>query len=133
MSRRRTRAGVAAAFLSMVFGVTMLVAPGAQAAPAGRVDAGVPLSSVVYGTGCTYPVTVPVNSSGWVEFWEVKPGLPVRFIGRDLPSGALASVTWVPRRIGDKYLYAVQNGKASPPTLVKVRQGYGSNGTCFAF
>ncbi|GAB87887.1 hypothetical protein GORBP_115_00130 [Gordonia rubripertincta NBRC 101908] len=133
MSGPRMRRGLVAALMSAIAGVLMLVAPSAQAAPAGRVDAGVPLSSVVYGTGCTYPVTVAVNSSGWVEFWEVKPGLPARFIGRDLPSGALASVTWVPRRIGDKYLYAVQNGKASQPTLVKVRQGYGSNGTCFAF
>ncbi|MDS1115393.1 hypothetical protein RD149_16680 [Gordonia westfalica] len=133
LASRSTRAGLVAALMSVIAGVTMLVAPGAHAAPAGRVDAGVPLSSAVYGTGCTYPVTVPVDSSGWVEFWEVKPGLPARFIGRDLPSGALASVTWVPRRIGDKYLYAVQNGKASQPTLVKVRQGYGSNGTCLAF
>ena len=43
MSRRRMRRGLVAALMSAITGVLMLVAPGAQAAPAGRVDAGVPL------------------------------------------------------------------------------------------
>ncbi|MBD0861679.1 hypothetical protein IA539_10725 [Gordonia sp. zg691] len=125
--------GLATMVMAVLMGAATLASPSAHAAPAGRVDASVPLSSAVYGTGCTYPLTVAVNSSGWVEFYEVKAGLPPRFVGRDLPSGALASTTWVPRRIGDKYLYAVQNGKVSAPTLVRVRQGYGSNGACLAF
>ncbi|WP_435082464.1 hypothetical protein [Gordonia hongkongensis] len=133
MSARRWMVGVGAALGAAVMGATAFVAPTAQAAPAGRVDASVPFSSAVYGTGCTYPLTVAVNSSGWVEFFEVKAGLPPRFVGRDLPQGALSSTTWVPHRTGDKYLYAVQNGKVSAPTFVRVRQGYGSNGACIAF
>lgn len=129
----RRCAGIVAALAADGATATLLAAPAAQAAPSGPVDAGVPLSSAVYGTNCTYPLTVPVNSSGWVTFWEIKPGLPPRFLGRDLPSGALASVTWVPRRIGDKCLVAVQNGQASKPTPVRVRQGHGSGGACIAF
>nr|WP_238423335.1 hypothetical protein [Gordonia sp. 'Campus'] len=135
--RRRPRAGFVAALVVPVLAALGLVgtalAPSAQAAPAGRVDASAAFSSAVYGTGCTYPLTMPVNSSGWVEFYEVRAGVPPRLVGRDLPQGALASTTWVPHRIGDKYLYAVQNGKVSQPTFVRVRQGYGSNGTCVAF
>lgn len=135
--RRRRRAGIVTALVVPVLVALGLVgtalAPSAHAAPAGRVDASAAFSSAVYGTGCTYPLTMPVNSSGWVEFYEVRAGVPPRLVGRDLPQGALASTTWVPHRIGDKYLYAVQNGKVSPPTFVRVRQGYGSNGTCIAF
>ncbi|ANY25808.1 hypothetical protein [Gordonia terrae] len=133
MSGRRWMVRIGVALGAAMMSTTALLVPTAQAAPAGRVDASVPLSSAVYGTGCTYPLTVAVNSSGWVEFFEVKAGLPPRFVGRDLPQGALASTTWVPQRIGDKYLYAVQNGKVSQPTFVRVRQGYGSNGSCVAF
>ncbi|MDL9936870.1 hypothetical protein QSJ18_08975 [Gordonia sp. ABSL1-1] len=128
----RGRIGVVAAAASIMVGITAMVGAGdAQAAPAGKPNAGVPLSSVVYGTGCTYPVTMAVNSSGWVAFYEYKPGLPPRFVGRDLPDGALATITWVPRYIGEKYLYGMQNGVKSPMTKVSVRQGYGSNGLCF--
>ncbi|STQ62948.1 Uncharacterised protein [Gordonia bronchialis] len=124
---------IGATMLGLICAASVLVgtASNADAAPAGRPNAGVPLSSVVYGTGCTYPVTLAVNSSGWVAFYEQRTGYPPIFVGRDLPSGALASITWVPRRIGDRYLYAVQNGVKSPKTLVRVRQGYGSNGLCF--
>lgn len=109
-----------------------LGAGAASAAPAGQVDAGVPFSSVVYGTGCTYSLTVPVNSSGRVTFWERKRGFPGRFIGAAQPSGGIATVTWIPRRIGERWLYAIQDGKASRVSLAPVRQGYGSAGLCFA-
>lgn len=104
----------------------------ARAAPAGKVDAGVPFSSVVYGTGCTYTLTVPVNSSGTVTFWERRPGYPEFYIGSAAADGASASVIWVPRHLGTRYLYAKQNGITGPPSLVPVHQGYGSGGLCFA-
>lgn len=131
--RARALPAAVVGMLAAAGAISALLAPPAQAAPAGALDAGVPFSSVVYGTGCTYPLTIPVNASGWVTFYEYKPGLPPRFVGRDLPQGALASTTWVPHRIGDKYLYAVQDGVASKALPVRVRQGYGSNGACIAF
>ena len=133
-SGRRAARTIGAAVLALVCTATALLGAGqSSAAPAGKPDAGVPLSSVVYGTGCTYPVTLAVNSSGWVAFYEQRTGYPPIFVGRDLPRGALASTTWVPRHLGDRYLYAVQNGQTSAKTLVKVRKGYGSNGLCFGF
>ncbi|MFT4127224.1 MAG: hypothetical protein QM662_13480 [Gordonia sp. (in: high G+C Gram-positive bacteria)] len=103
-----------------------------HAAPAGPVDPGIPFSSVVYGTGCTYTLTVPVNSSGIVAFYERKRGYPPRLIGRDRAYQGYASVWWSPRRIGNRRLYAIQNGKRSPITVARVHQGYGSGGLCFA-
>ncbi|MFW0794056.1 hypothetical protein AAFP30_09610 [Gordonia sp. CPCC 205515] len=111
----------------------VLGAPGlAQAAPAGTVDAGVPLSSVVYGTGCVYTLRVPVNSSGTVTFWEKRQGSPEHLIGSDVPDGAAATLEWWPRTIGDRLVYAKQNGVVGPSTVLRVRQGYGSGGMCFA-
>ncbi|UZF55539.1 hypothetical protein LH935_22965 [Gordonia polyisoprenivorans] len=104
----------------------------ASAAPAGPVDAGVPFSSVVYGTGCTYNLTVPVNSVGMVSFYEQRQGFAPILIGRAPAYQLIATVNWTPRRLGDRMLYAVQNGVTSPITIARVHQGYGSGGLCFA-
>ncbi|MGX7696790.1 hypothetical protein [Gordonia polyisoprenivorans] len=104
----------------------------ASAAPAGPVDAGVPFSSVVYGTGCTYNLTVPVNSVGMVSFYEQRQGFAPILIGRASAYQLIATVNWTPRRLGDRMLYAVQNGVKSPITIARVHQGYGSGGLCFA-
>ncbi|NMO00333.1 hypothetical protein HH308_03790 [Gordonia sp. TBRC 11910] len=128
----RIRIAVAASALA-VSAAAMIGSP-ADAAPAGRVDPGAMFSSVHYGTGCLYQMSVPVNSSGWVAFYERKAkGYPVRFIGRSRANGAMASVDWVPNRQGLRELYAVQNGKRSPITYAQVTQGYGSGGACFAW
>lgn len=130
MSRIRAAAAVGALAVS----VAAVVAAPADAAPAGRVDPGAMLSSVHYGTGCLYQMSVPVNSSGWVSFYERKgPGYPVRFIGRAKADGAQAVVSWVPNRQGLRQLYAIQNGKRSQLTYAQVVQGYGSGGMCFAW
>ncbi|GAA1481142.1 hypothetical protein GCM10009624_15820 [Gordonia sinesedis] len=59
--RTRTRLRLAVVTLGAVLAVLLGgLGPGtASAAPAGQVDAGVPFSSIVYGTGCTYSLTVP--------------------------------------------------------------------------
>ncbi|MGV9709154.1 hypothetical protein ACWDTI_00620 [Gordonia sp. NPDC003424] len=130
MSRVGIRAAVGVAIATVIAG---FAGQGdAQAAPAGPVDAGVPFSSVVYGTGCTYTLWVPVNSSGTVTFWERRQGFPERMIGSDVPDGTSATFTWVPRTIGDRLVYAKQNGITGPATVIKVHQGYGSGGVCFA-
>ncbi|NDZ95772.1 hypothetical protein G3I13_06690 [Streptomyces sp. SID6673] len=110
-----------------------IVPPGsAGAAPVGKIDAGVPFSSVVYGTGCLYNLTVDVNASGPVTFWERKQGYPERFIGAARADGAIATIRWVPRRIGDRLLYAKQGGVRGPVAVMRVHQGYGSGWACFA-
>lgn len=120
-----------AAGLAMV--AASLITPAyAQAAPAGVVDAGVPFSSAVYGTGCLYNLTVPVNSSGRVTFWERRPGFPEHYIGAAPADGAIATVQWVPRYLGDRLLYAKQNGVTGKATMLRVHQGYGAGWTCFA-
>lgn len=133
MAKLRTIGRWAAVATAVVGALEALGAPGvAQAAPAGPVDAGVPLSSVVYGTGCAYTLRVPVNSSGTVTFWERRKGLPERLIGSDVPDGVSATLEWVPRIIGDRLVYAKQNGVVGQATVIRVRQGYGSGGMCFA-
>lgn len=120
--------GLSAAALAGV-----LFAPGtASAAPVGGVDAGVPFSSVVYGSGCLYDLTVPVNATGRVTFWEQENGQAPRFLGAAAADGAIATIRWVPRRPGDRRLYAQQGGVTGPKTLYRVHQGYGSGWACFA-
>ncbi|GAB11664.1 hypothetical protein GOARA_082_00530 [Gordonia araii NBRC 100433] len=105
----------------------------AAAVPSGRVDPGVGFSSNAYGTGCSYSMTVPVDSSGKVTFWEKKPGrFPPLYIGTAYPAGATAAVTWVPQREGVRQVYAVQRGKRSNYTIARVHRGYGAGGFCFA-
>lgn len=104
----------------------------AAAAPVGQVDPGIPFSSVVYGTGCTYNLTVPVNSTGMVDFYEQRQGFPPIFIGKAAAYQLIATVNWVPRHLGNRMLYAVQNGHKSPIAIARVHQGYGSGGLCFA-
>ncbi|MFT3660875.1 MAG: hypothetical protein QM809_05615 [Gordonia sp. (in: high G+C Gram-positive bacteria)] len=117
-----------------VAAATMAAAP-AQAAPQGRVDPGVAIGwySNDHGTGCSYSMTVPVNSSGLVSFYERgDSGAPV-LIGRDRAVGVNASVTWWPRHTGRRHLYAVQNGERSTPTSVVVtRSMLGGGGLCVA-
>ncbi len=111
----------------------MMVSPGsATAVPVGKVDAGVPFSSVVYGTGCRYDLTVDVNSVGTVTFWERPQGAPARFLGAAEADGAIATISWVPRRVATTQLYATQNGVTGPVAVLRVHQGYGSGWACFA-
>lgn len=128
----RIRASLAA--LAVVGGLAATVAAPADAAPQGRVDPGGTLFSTFHGTGCTYPMTVPVNSSGWVTFWEKstrKNTKPI-YLGRAFPDGGLAAVTWRPRHIGVRKIYAVQNGKQSQMGYVEVAQGFplGAGSAC---
>lgn len=103
------------------------------AVPSARVDPGVGFSSNAYGTGCSYSMTVPVNASGKVTFWDKKPGEnPPIYIGSADAVGAIAAVTWVPQREGIRQIYAVQGGKRSNYTIARVHRGYGSGGYCFA-
>ena len=104
----------------------------ASAEPVQAPDPGVPFSSVVYGTGCTYWLTGLVNSRGTVTFWEGREGYTPPLIGSAEPAGGQATVKWIPRRIGDRYLYTKQNNVRSKLTLARVHQGYGSGGTCIA-
>ncbi|UEA60321.1 hypothetical protein LK459_05520 [Gordonia otitidis] len=104
----------------------------ASAEPVQAPDPGVPFSSVVYGTGCTYWLTGLVNSRGTVTFWEGRKGYTPQLIGSAEPSGGQATVRWIPRRTGDRYLYTKQNGARSTLTLARVHQGYGSGGMCIA-
>lgn len=128
----KVSATIAVAMLAA--GVAASVSAPASAAPAGKVDPGAMFSSVNYGTGCSYSMTVPVNSSGLVSFWDWKgPGYPPLFVGRAKADGAEAAVTWTPRFQGVRRLYATQNGRTSPITYARVTQGYGSGGSCFAF
>lgn len=132
---RRIAVAAMAVLLSVGIGLAGPAVVGAgvaKAAPSGQVDPGVPFSSIVYGTGCTYSLTVPVNASGMVTFYEQRRGYPPRFIGKAQAYGLSASVRWIPRRQGDRMLYAVQNGQKSPMTVARVHQGYGSGGLCFA-
>ncbi len=127
-SRALLGAGIAMAAATIVF-----LAPGtASAAPVGKVDAGVPFSSVVYGSGCLYDLTVPVNATGRVTFWEQQRGQAPRFLGAAAADGAIATIRWVPRRPGDRQLYAQQGGVTGPKALYRVHQGYGSGWACFA-
>lgn len=128
--RRVMTAAVAAIVLAA--GLVLAQAPTVTAAPTSGPDAGVAFSSAVYGTGCSYTLTVPVNASGAVYFWEQKKGYPPIFIGKAQAYQLSASVRWIPRRIGLRRLYAVQDGKRSPLTIARVHQGYGSGGLCFA-
>ena len=98
----------------------------------GKVDAGVPFSSVVYGTGCRYDLTVDVNSVGTVTFWERPQGAPARVPGSAEADGAIATISWVPRRVATTQLYATQNGVTGPVAVLRVHQGYGSGWACFA-
>ncbi|MFW0790781.1 hypothetical protein [Gordonia sp. CPCC 205333] len=129
-----SRIRIAAAAGVVAVGAATLVSAPAPAAPAGKVDPGAMFSSVHYGTGCMYQMSVPVNSSGWVAFYERKgPGYPVRLIGRAKANGAQAVVSWIPNRQGLRQLYAVQNGKRGPIASARVTQGYGSGPMCFAW
>ncbi|MFT4087734.1 MAG: hypothetical protein QM658_11410 [Gordonia sp. (in: high G+C Gram-positive bacteria)] len=121
---RRIRATLAA--LAVAGGLAAAGAAPAQAAPQGRVDPGATLFSTFHGTGCTYPMTVAVNSSGWVSFWEKstrKNAKPI-FLGRALPDGGLAAVTWRPRHVGIRKIYATQNGRQSRMGYVEVAEGF---------
>ncbi|MDY6811121.1 MAG: hypothetical protein SW127_19260 [Actinomycetota bacterium] len=135
-SRRRPGAlgrFMVAACATVAAGTAIMVSPGeAAAAPVGKVDAGVPFSSVVYGTGCRYDLTVDVNSVGTVAFWEKPQGAPARFLGAAQAYGAIATISWVPRRVATTELYATQNGVTGPSTALRVHQGYGSGWACFA-
>ena len=127
--------GRAVATVVVVVGVLLgaLSAQGAASAePVQAPDPGVPFSSVVYGTGCTYWLTGLVNSRGTVTFWEGRKGYTPRLIGSADPAGGQATVKWIPRRIGDRYLYTKQKNVRSKLTLARVHQGYGSGGTCIA-
>lgn len=107
----------------------------AHAAPQGAVDVGVGFFSVNKGVGCSYSMSVGVNSSGWVSFYDKGRGrnaTPI-FIGRALADGARAAVTWWPKREGLRTVYAVQHGVKSKPTTYRVVPGYGSGGVCVAF
>ncbi|MFW0783308.1 hypothetical protein AAFP35_02200 [Gordonia sp. CPCC 206044] len=127
------RAVLAATIGSMAAAIAMVAGTGtASAAPVGTVDAGVPFSSVVYGTGCRYNLTVQVDASGPVTFWERAQGHPERFLGAAQADGAIATIRWVPQRIGDRLLYAKQNGVTGPTVVMRVHQGYGSGWACFA-
>lgn len=130
MDARRRVPTVVGVLAAVVIGLCH-AAP-ADAAPIGKVDPGVAFSSVVYGTGCLYSLTVTVNSAGLVTFWEQPPGYPARAIGSAWADGGIATVRWVPRRIGNRVLYATQNGVTGPTAVVPVRQGYGSGPLCFA-
>lgn len=112
-----------------------LSAAPAAAAPQGRPDPGqgIGFFSTNHGVGCSYSLTVPVNSSGMVSFYDWKgPGYPPLFIGQAMASGANAAVTWWPKREGLRRIYAVQNGEKSTTAWVRVTRGYGSGGLCFA-
>lgn len=113
---------------------TLAAAP-AQAAPQGAVDVGPTIgwSSNDAGTGCSYSMTVQVNSSGMVSFYERKNAKtkPI-FLGRAAADGGLAAITWWPKRTGKRQLYAVQNGERSKVTRITVTRGIGSGGWCFA-
>lgn len=133
MRQHRMRGWVIAALATASVATAGLCGTGSvQAAPAGPVDAGVPFSSVVYGTGCTYNLVVPVNSTGTVYFWEQRTGYAPVFIGKAEAYQLVATVNWIPRRQGDRMLYAVQNGVKGPVTVARVHQGYGSGWACFA-
>lgn len=112
-----------------------LSAAPADAAPQGRPDPGQGIGwfSNNHGTGCSYSLTVPVNSSGMVSFYDWKGGKhkPI-LVGRAMASGANAAVTWWPKREGLRRLYAVQNGERSKIAYVRVTRGYGSGGLCVA-
>ncbi|MGK2319532.1 hypothetical protein [Gordonia rhizosphera] len=113
--------------------ILTLPAGTAAAAPVGQVDAGVPFSSVVYGTGCLYDLTVPVNASGQVTFWERNAaGGPEQLIGSAMAEGAIATIRWVPRQMGSRQLYAKQGGVTGPIAVVPVHQGHGSAWACWA-
>lgn len=129
---RRLRWAVVLTLLAALVGAGLSMPGTASAAPAGPVDPGIPFSSIVYGTGCSYTLKVPVNSSGVVTFYEKRRGQQPRRIGAEEARQGTASVWWIPRRIGTSELYAVQNGERSRPTVARVRQGYGSGGLCFA-
>ena len=129
----RVKAAVVAGCTAAAVAATLSAAP-AQAAPQGKVDPGIGFFSVNHGVGCSYSMTVPVNSSGMVSFYDWKgPGYPPLLIGRAMASGANAAVTWWPKRQGLRRIYAVQNEQKSPIKRVRVTQGYGSGGACFAF
>ncbi|MGC5248328.1 hypothetical protein ACPXB3_15570 [Gordonia sp. DT219] len=132
---RWRRAMLSISATAAVMAAALIGGPGAgaaQAAPSGQPDPGIPFSSVVYGTGCAYSLTVPVNSVGMVSFYEQRKGFPPIFIGKTPAYQLSATVIWVPRHLGDRTLYAVQNGQKSPTTVARVHQGYGSGGLCFA-
>ncbi|MEZ5212524.1 MULTISPECIES: hypothetical protein [unclassified Gordonia (in: high G+C Gram-positive bacteria)] len=113
--------------------LTLAAAP-AHAAPQGKVDPGIGFFSINHGVGCSYSMTVPVNASGMVSFYDWKgPGYKPLFIGRAMAQGGNAAVTWWPKRQGLRTIYAVQNGQRSTLTKVRVTQGYGSGGLCFAY
>ncbi|AZG46070.1 hypothetical protein D7316_02670 [Gordonia insulae] len=131
MRGARTAVAIGGAVAGLV--ITVIAGPGeAAAAPVGKVDAGVPFSSVVYGSGCRYDLTVPVDATGRVTFWEREQGGPERFIGAAPADGAIATIRWVPRDPGDRQLYAKQGGVTGPKVLMRVHQGYGSGWACFA-
>ncbi|MFT4200951.1 hypothetical protein [Gordonia sp. (in: high G+C Gram-positive bacteria)] len=127
-----TKIATGAAALLLAGGLCAVAAPAADAVPTGRVDPGIRFSSGTYGTGCTYPMTVAVNSEGRVTFWEKKAGRgnPPLFIGWSWPQGGTAAVTWRPQRIGVRQLYAVQRGFRSNYTTAVVGQGFGIAGIC---
>ena len=120
--------GAAAATLT----AGVLAAP-AQAAPQGKVDPGIGFFSIHHGTGCSYSMTMNVNASGVVSFYDAGRGHKTRLIGRDVAQGGQAAVTWTPRWQGLHRIYAVQNGEKSQVRWVRVTQGYGSGGACIAF
>jgi len=129
----RTRlTGTVLAAVAAALTATVLAAP-AQAAPQGKVDPGHGFFSIHHGTGCSYSMTVKVNASGMVRFYDAGRGHRTRLIGRDQARGAMAAVTWTPRWQGLHKLYAEQNGVKSAPVWVRVTQGYGSGGACIAF
>lgn len=128
-----TKVSAGAAALLTAGALAAIGAGGASAVPSGRVDPGVGFSSNAYGTGCTYSMTVPVNSSGKVTFWDKKPGKnPPIYIGSAWAQGGTAAVSWVPQREGVRQIYAVQNGMRSNYTVARVHRGYGTAGFCFA-
>lgn len=128
----RVKTAIVTGCVSALAATTITAGP-AQAAPQGPVSPGTGIGwfSNDFGVGCSYNMTVPVNSSGMVTFWDrsaANPKAKPVYIGRAMAAGGRAAVTWWPRRTGKRAIYAMQNGERSQVVKVYVTQAVFARG-----
>ncbi|MCU1644078.1 MAG: hypothetical protein JWN03_4353 [Nocardia sp.] len=127
----RIAAGTAA--LGVLASVTAVIAPAASATVTSiAIAPGATLGTHHYGTTCSYTVTVNVDDNTQPVFFFEEGQGPSGF-AETMPSGGVATATWIPSSTKITYIYAVQpNATAQIRQPVDVGTGINLGSACAA-
>ncbi|WP_067863873.1 hypothetical protein [Nocardia shimofusensis] len=122
-----------AAALGVVASFTALAAPSASATVLETTIApGLTLGTHAYGTTCSYTVTVRVDDNTKPVFFFEEGQGPSGF-AEAMPSGGVATATWIPSSTEIDYIYAFQpNATAQLRVPVDVGTGIDLGSACVA-